>query len=151
MSGPEDVLDVMHDCAERLRTKGCFSFAAELDAARSTVAELIEAADQSVDAMWIIDSHEVRFDPTVVFSQYYDFSGLYGAFREEFLAEYSCIVWPSGGKWSAYCTYEGALWFERFDTAGEAKEQCMKLLDAVLSSHPAMRLRAALARCRGVA
>lgn len=49
MSGPEDVLDVMHDCAERLRTKGCFAFAAELDAARATVAELIEAAEDATD------------------------------------------------------------------------------------------------------
>lgn len=111
--------------------------------------ELLEALKDCVDAQWNIDSHSVEFDGTVMFSEFYDFGGLSGTYREEFLAEYECVVWPSGNKWSAYCTYEGSMWFERFDTADDAKEQCMKLLDAILPEHPAMKARAAIAKATG--
>lgn len=115
----------------------------------SAAPELLEALQDCVDALWHIDSHAVQFDDTVMFGSSYDFSGLDGGSREEFIAEYECVVWPSGGKWSAYCTYEGSTWFDRFDTASDAKEQCMKLLDRVLPDHPAMRARAAIAKATG--
>lgn len=111
-------------------------------------AELLEALEEAVDLAWIVDSHQVQFDPTVVFSQFYDFSGLDGVRRIEFYGQHSCIVWP-GSKWSAYCTYDGSMWFEKFDTAAEAKEACMRLLDQVLPDHPAMRARAAIAKAKG--
>lgn len=110
--------------------------------------ELLEALEEAVDLAWIVDSHQVHFDPTVVFGQFYDFSSLDGVRRIEFYGRHSCIVWP-GSKWSAYCTYEGSMWFEKFDTAAEAKEACMRLLDKVLPDHPAMRARAAIAKAKG--
>lgn len=120
--------------------------AAERDKLKEASADLLEALHETVDALWIVDSHAVRFDDTVMFGDYYDFSGLTGPSREEFLAEYECVVWRSNGKWSAYCTFEGSMWFEWFDCASAAKEQCMKLLDRVLPDHPAMRARAAIAK-----
>ena len=111
----------------------------------STADKLAQALRKTIDAMWLVDSHEVRFDDTVFFGPSYDFSGLTGTSREEFLAEYECVVWKSGGKWSAYCTHEGTMWFERFDSVDDAKEQCMALLDKVMPDHPAMQARAALA------
>lgn len=104
---------------------------------------LREALTEAIDLAWIPDSRQVGFDHTVIFGLGYDFDGLDGAGRSEFLGEYECIVWP-GRKWSAYCTYEGSMWFEKFDTEAEAKEACMKLLDAVIPDHPAMKVRAAL-------
>ena len=111
--------------------------------------ELLEVLHECLDAQWVIDSHAVEFDGTVHFGPYYDFSGLDGIDRHEFLAEHSCVVWPSGGKWSAYCTYEGSTWFESFDGADAAKETCMKLLDKVMPTHPAMKARAAIAKATG--
>ncbi len=111
--------------------------------------ELLEVLHECIDAQWVIDSHAVEFDGTVHFGPYYDFSGLDGIDRHEFLAEHSCVVWPSGGKWSAYCTYEGSTWFESFDGADAAKETCMKLLDKVMPTHPAMKARAAIAKANG--
>ena len=111
--------------------------------------ELLEVLHECIDAQWVIDSHAVEFDGTVHFGPYYDFSGLDGIDRHEFLAEHSCVVWPSGGKWSAYCTYEGSTWFESFDGADAAKETCMKLLDKVMPTHPAMKARAAIAKATG--
>ena len=110
--------------------------------------ELLEALRECVNSIWVIDSHVVDFDCTVRFGPYYDFSGLDGIDRHEFLAEHSCVVWPSGGKWSAYCTYEGATWFELFDSADAAKEKCMRLLDRVMPTHPAMKARAIIAALR---
>lgn len=110
--------------------------------------ELLEALEEAVDLAWIEDSHQVEFDPTVMFSEFYDFSRLDGTSRIEFYGQHSCIVWP-GSKWSAYCTYDGSLWFEKFNTAQEAKEACMRLLDKVLPDHPAMRARAAIRKARG--
>ena len=107
--------------------------------------DLLEALRECVDAAWLPDSHAVRFDGTVVFSEFYDFRQLNSASREEFLAQYDCVIWP-GHKWSAYCTYEGSMWFEQFDSAEEAKEQCMRLLDTVLPEHPFMKARAAIAK-----
>jgi hypothetical protein len=112
--------------------------------------DLLEALKGSVELSWFEDSHRVSFDKSVMFGPSYDFSGIDGYLRQEFIGEVECIVWPSGGvgrrKWSAYCTHEGSLWFERFDTADEAKEVCMCLLDRVLPSHPAMKSRAAIAK-----
>lgn len=110
--------------------------------------ELLEALEEAVDLAWFEDSHAVQFDGTIMFGPYYDFDNLQRPSRQEFLAEYECIVWP-GAKWSAYCTYEGSMWFEKFDTAQEAKEVCMRLLDKVLPDHPAMRARAAVAKAKG--
>lgn len=107
--------------------------------------ELLEALRECVDSLWVIDSHVVDFDGSVRFDPYYDFSGLDGIDRHEFLAEHSCVVWPSCGKWSAYCTYDGATWFELFDSADAAKEKCMELLDRVMPTHPAMKARAIIA------
>lgn len=110
--------------------------------------ELLEALREAVDLAWIGDSHSVSFDSTVLFGPHYDYSGLDGAGRQEFYGKYECIVWP-GAKWSAYCTYNGSLWFEKFDTADEAKEACMRMLDRVLPDHPAMKARAAIAKATG--
>ncbi len=110
--------------------------------------DLLEALEEAVDMAWIQDSHDVQFDATVLFSEFYDFGGLDGVRRLEFHGQYECIVWP-GPKWSAYCTYEGSTWFEKFDTAEEAKEACMRLLDRVLPDHPAMRARAVIRKARG--
>lgn len=110
--------------------------------------ELLEALEEAVDLAWIEDSHLVQFDPTVLFSEFYDFSGVDGTRRIEFHGQHECIVWP-GAKWSAYCTYDGSLWFEKFDTAQEAKEACMRLLDKVIPDHPAMRARAVIRKARG--
>lgn len=112
-------------------------------------AALLEALRESVDLAWIPDSRSVEFDHSVRFGPHYDFSGLdESTLRQEFHGQYECIVWP-GRKWSAYCTYEGSTWFEKFDTAEEAKEQCMRLLDRVLPEHPAMKARAAIALAQG--
>lgn len=110
--------------------------------------ELLELLEEAIDLAWIEGSHCVSFDGTVLFSKGYDFSGLDGTRRSEFLAKYECIVWP-GNKWSAYCTFEGSLWFEKFDTEQEAKEACMKLLDKVIPDHPAMKARAAIKKAEG--
>ncbi|KDS77633.1 hypothetical protein WLV04_24715 [Bordetella bronchiseptica] len=110
--------------------------------------ELLEALEEAVDLAWIEDSHQVQFDTTVLFSESYDFSGVDGTRRIEFYGQHSCIVWP-GAKWSAYCTYDGSMWFEKFDTAEEAKEACMRLLDQVLPDHPAMRARAVIRKAKG--
>ncbi|MFA9439442.1 hypothetical protein ACDA63_07375 [Uliginosibacterium sp. sgz301328] len=107
-------------------------------------AELVEALKESIDLAWIEDSHAIQLDGTVVFSSNYDFSGIDGCRRQEFYGKYSAIIWP-GSKWSAYCTYEGSMWFEKFDSAEEAKDACMRLLDRVLPEHPAMKARAVLA------
>ena len=110
--------------------------------------ELLEALEEAVDLAWIEDSHQVQFDPTVSFSEFYDFTGVDGTRRIEFHGQHECIIWP-GAKWSAYCTYDGSLWFEKFDTAQEAKDACMRLLDKVLPDHPAMRARGAIAKAKG--
>lgn len=111
--------------------------------------ELLEALREAVDLAWIPDSRIVEFDPTVRFGPYYDYAGLdESTQRQEFHGQYECIVWP-GRKWSAYCTYEGSLWFEQFDTAAEAKEKCMALLDRLIPGHPAMKARAAIAKATG--
>ena len=111
--------------------------------------DLLEALKDCIDLAWIDESHEVQFDGTVIFSPYYDFSGIDGPYRTEFLAQHDCVVWPSGGKWSAYCTFEGSMWFEKFKTSSEAKEQCMRLLDRILPEHPAMKARSAIAKATG--
>lgn len=127
--------------------------AIELRVQNSLLQDLMEALRGTVDLAWTEDSHAVNFDSTVLFGPYYDFSGVDGHLRQEFLGEIECIVWPSGSlgarKWSAYCTYDGSLWFEKFDTAQEAKEACMRLLDKVLPDHPAMKARAAIAKAQG--
>lgn len=111
--------------------------------------ELLEALREAVDLAWIPDSRIVKFDPTVRFGPHYDYAGLdESTQRQEFHGQYECIVWP-GRKWSAYCTYEGSLWFEQFDTAAEAKEKCMALLDRLIPEHPAMKARAAIAKATG--
>lgn len=112
----------------------------------SVNAELLDALKECVDLSWIDDSHVVDFDKSVMFGPHYDFSGVDGPCRAEFIGEHECIVWPRGGKWSAYCTYDGSLWFEKFTTSHEAKERCMRLLDKVIPDHPAMKARAAIAR-----
>lgn len=114
----------------------------------SAAADLLEALEEAVDLAWFQDSHAVQFDGSVMFGPHYDFSNLECSTRQEFFGQYECIVWP-GSKWSAYCTYEGATWFEKFDTAEEAKEACMRLLDRVLPDHPAMRARAVIRKARG--
>lgn len=106
--------------------------------------ELLCALKEAIDLAWIPDSRSVELDPTIMFGQYYDFDGLdESCLREEFHGKYECIVWP-GRKWSAYCTYEGSLWFEQFDTAAEAKEKCMSLLDLLIPEHPAMKARSVI-------
>ena len=110
--------------------------------------ELLEALREAVDLAWVEDSHSVKFDGTVIFGPYYDFGGLDGSRRQEFHGQYECVVWP-GSKWSAYCTYEGSMWFEKFDSASEAKEACMRLLDRVIPDHPAMKARTAIAKALG--
>lgn len=110
--------------------------------------ELICALRDCIDLAWVEDSHSVEFDGTVLFGEYYDFSNLERATRQEFIGQYECVVWP-GNKWSAYCTYEGAMWFEQFETAEDAKEECMRLLDKVLPDHPAMRGRAIISKALG--
>jgi hypothetical protein len=112
--------------------------------------ELLEALRDTVDLAWIEDSHCVSFDSTVLFGPHYDFENLNRASRQEFHGQYECVVWP-GAKWSAYCTYEGSMWFEQFDSADEAKEACMRLLDRVIPCHPAMKARAAIAKATGSA
>jgi hypothetical protein len=108
--------------------------------------QLLEALKEVINATWVIDSHVVDTDRLIVFREGYDFDGLDGTSREEFLAEHSCIVWKEGsGKWSAYCTHEGSLWFDRFNSVAEAKEACMRLLDKVMPDHPAMKARAVIA------
>ena len=111
--------------------------------------ELLEVMRDVVGALWVVDSHQVEFDSTVAFGKGYDFSSLDGHGREEFLAEHSCVVWGRAGKWSAYCTYDGSMWFERFATADAAKEACMALLDKVMPDHPGMKARAAIAKAEG--
>lgn len=44
-----DVLDTLHDCALRLRTKGCTEFAADLDKAAASVAMLVTATKKLVE------------------------------------------------------------------------------------------------------
>lgn len=111
------------------------------------VQELVEVLRGAVDMAWAEDSHQVEFDGTVVFGPGYDFEGPDGHRRIEFLGEVECIVWPKrGGNWSAYCTHEGNTWFERFATAEDAKEACMRLLDKVIPEHPAMKARATLSK-----
>lgn len=123
----------------------------EADARLMTAApELLEVLREAIDLAWVGDSHSVSFDSTVMFSQYYDFDNLSRPGRQEFLAQYECVVWP-GSKWSAYCTYDGSMWFEKFDSADEAKEACMRLLDRVLPDHPAMKARAVIAKATGSA
>ena len=107
---------------------------------------LVEALKNTIDLLWVEDSHSVEFDGTVKFGQYYDFSGVDGTSRTEFLwPGFDCIVWPSAGrKWSAYCTHEGSMWFEKFDTKGQAKEQCLRLLDQVMPDNPVSKARSAI-------
>jgi hypothetical protein len=109
---------------------------------------LVEALREAIDLAWFEDSHRVSFDGTVLFGRGYSFENLESHTRQEFLGKYDCVVWP-GAKWSAYCTYDGSMWFEKFDSAEEAKEACMRLLDKVLPDHPAMKARAALALAKG--
>lgn len=122
---------------------------AHLESREALVKQLAEALAACVDMAWSDGSHCVEFDSTVLFGPGYDFSGVDGFQRQEFLGAVECIVWPSGGlgprHWSAYCTHDGSLWFEKFDSAAAAKEACMQLLDRVLPDHPAMKARAALA------
>lgn len=109
---------------------------------------LLNALEECIGLAWIEESNSVEFDASVRFGPHYDFSGINSSSREEFLGEYECVVWPSGifpRKWSAYCTYQGSMWFELFDTKEEAKEQCMRLLDIVLPNHPAIKARAIIA------
>jgi hypothetical protein len=124
---------------------------AERDALKADLDAAVGALNGVIDAMWLVDSHSVQFDGTVMFGHGYDFSGIDGTDRLEFLAEHECVVWPSGGanrKWSAYCTYEGSMWFEKFSTAQEAQEVCMRLLDRVMPTHPAMIARATLSQIK---
>lgn len=51
MSAQVDVLDTMHDCAMRLRSKKCDLFAADLDEARAAVAALIAERDALREAL----------------------------------------------------------------------------------------------------
>ena len=113
----------------------------------STAEQLAQALRECAEAAWHKDSHRVHFDSTVAFGPHYNFCGLDGIQREEFLGEHDCIVWPcgSGRKWSAYCTYQGSLWFERFDTVEEAKAVCMELLAKVSPNDPFVKARAVLA------
>ena len=112
--------------------------------------ELLDALQALIDATWLEDSHAVQLDGTIVFSPYYDFSGINGWRRAEFRdGSIEFVVWPAGGaggKWSAYSTYEGSLWFERFETEDEAREQCMKLLDRAMPNSPVSKARAAIAK-----
>lgn len=112
--------------------------------------DLLGALRALVDSHWLEDSHAVDFDGTVFFGQYYDFSGIDGYRRAEFRDEaIEFVVWPAGsasGKWSAYSTWDGSLWFERFDSEDEARAVCMKKLVRVMPDHPVSRAVAAIAR-----
>ena len=112
--------------------------------------DLLGALRALVDSHWLEDSHAVDFDGTVFFGQYYDFSGIDGYRRAEFRDEaIEFVVWPAGsasGKWSAYATWDGSLWFERFDSEDEARAVCMKKLVRVMPDHPVSRAVAAIAR-----
>lgn len=136
-----------HSNDEKASLRGILESHAQQQSA--VVGALVEALKKTADLAWIEDSHSARFDGTVLFGPGYDFSGIDGPARQEFLAEYDCIVWPSGGlgsrKWSAYCSYDGSMWFEKFDSAEKAKETCMRLLETVLPDHPAIKASAALA------
>lgn len=113
----------------------------------TTTEQLAQALRECAEAAWHKDSHLVHFDSTVAFGPNYNFCGLDGIQREEFHGEHDCIVWPcgSGRKWSAYCTYQGSMWFDRFDTVEEAKAVCMELLAKVSPNDPFVKARAVLA------
>lgn len=146
---PINVLVVMERDASYASRNRASWLDKESECARAAVANLIEATRAAIDLAWIPDSRTVEFDESVRFGANYDFEGLdESSLREEFHGQYECIVWP-GRKWSAYCTYEGTMWFEKFETSEEAKETCMRLLDKALPKHPAMKARAALARVEG--
>lgn len=112
--------------------------------------DLLEALRDLIDSHWLHDSHAVEFDGTVMFSPHYDFSGIDGYRRSEFRDDgIEFVVWPAGGagrKWSAYSTYEGSMWFEKFDSEAEARAVCMKLLADVMPDHSVSRALAAIAR-----
>lgn len=120
---------------------------------RAAAPDLLEALRSTINLLWIEDSRSVQLDGTVMFGPDYDFSGLNGGRRSEFLwPGFDCIVWPGGWpdrKWSAYCTYEGSMWFEKFDTEEQAKEQCFRLLERVMPEHPVSKARAAIAKVVG--
>jgi hypothetical protein len=113
----------------------------------TTTEQLAQALRECAEAAWHKDSHRVYFDSTVAFHPHYNFYGLDGIQREEFLGEHDCIVWPcgSGRKWSAYCTYQGSMWIESFDTVEEAKAVCMELLAKVSPNDPFVKACALLA------
>lgn len=112
--------------------------------------DLLGALRDLIDSHWLHDSHAVEFDGTVMFSPHYDFSGIDGYRRSEFRDDgIEFVVWPAGGagrKWSAYSTYEGSMWFEKFDSEAEARAVCMKLLADVMPDHSVSRALAAIAR-----
>ena len=108
--------------------------------------ELLEALQALVNAAWKC-SHAVELNGTATFGKGYDSSGLNGCQRTEFRDELiEFVVWPSNGKWSAYSTYEGFLWFEHFETEDEARKECMKLLSSIVPDHQILKARAAITK-----
>jgi len=142
------VAEILERAGETLRPLKFADTAQPAPAAPVSDERIVSVLTECIDLAWIDDSHAVRFDSTVMFGPSYDFSGLDGSQRQEFHGQHSAVVWPSSGigktLWSAYCTFDGSLWFERFATSREAKEACMLVLDKALPDHPAMKARAIL-------
>lgn len=73
------------------------------------------------------DERTLELDGTVVFSDAYDFKGLERRCQEARGPDGRYIVWPSGGKWSLYRESDGALAFEAYASADEAKAECERM------------------------
>lgn len=83
------------------------------------------------------ETHRIDFDSSVLFSPGYDWGSYEWTWEELHAPHGAFAVWSSGGRglWSAYGGPEGALMFERFATADEAKAWAERELAALESPH----------------
>ena len=124
--------------------------AEDYDALQSLNAELLEALESCLDALWE-DTREVKLDDTMMFGLGYDWDG-WELYRWELhTRQGSFAIWPAHGTYSAYGGLDGSYWNQCFANAAEAKAEIVKYVAQIDPDHPASKSYAAIAKARSQA
>lgn len=125
----------------------CVVDATDYYALLSINAELLEALESCLDALWE-DSREVRMDDTMMMDHGYDWDGWESRRLELHTRQGSFAIWPAHGTYSAYGGLDGSYWNQCFANAAEAKAAIVKYVARIDPEHPASKAYAAIAKAR---
>lgn len=126
---------------------GAFYHMDDYDALLSLNAELLEALESCLDALWE-DSREVRMDYTMMMGLGYDWDGWESRRWELHTRQGSFAIWPAHGTYSAYGGLDGSYWNQCFANAAEAKAAIVKYVAQIDPEHPASKAYSAIAKAR---